>query len=564
MRIKRFTLFFMALLMIVMSFGACAPKAETPVQTEQPTSQNTTADTPKDSTEDEVAGGYNLPLVDEPVTLVFMNADTQSAGASFGDGKALSIIEAEKKTGVKIKWELIPNSEYNDVLNLRLASRQDLPDIIRLKGGQEGTFLAQALDNKTIIPLNEYIEKYGMGYRRIMEENPVVRTAVTLPDGSIAGFHKIDATQYAYAAQMIRQDWLDNLGMAMPTTLDEFLDVAIAFTKNDPDKNGENDTYGIHCANPSGNMFEYNQLASAFGIGLCTGSGWSARDGKITYEWVLPEAKEYLKWFRKVVEAGVLPPDYTSVTYPEHDARVASGKVGLIPRGWPMNIIEWNNPQHSMKINQPDARWAVVPALKAENVSLNQARIIKEPTVRRNNALAITSACKNPEIAYKWLDWVHYSEEGILLNNCGIEGETYEINGDELVLLDSDLSTNRPRADGTWWGREYVELYNDNRIVEAGFKRAGLSLGDNSIQQILANSKYLVEPFYPAIPSIESGKELTTLLTEIGTYKDEMWVKFCNGSISIDDKWDEYVDRINQLGLSRVLEIYQQGYDMVN
>lgn len=565
------SILFLIVFTLVLSFVGCTGKEVS----DESSDDNAQVDEKLDSepaedeeTEDEVdvedeEFGYTLPLVDEPFTLTIMTNETQNPGVSYADGKGIAIVEAEKATGITLEFDLTPKAEYQEILQLRMSVQQNLPDIIRLVGGQEGAYLAKALADEIIIPLNPYIEKYGIEYKRQMELIPILEETVTMPDGSIVGFHKTQPSKYDYAAQLIRQDWLDNLELEMPTTIEGLIDVAKAFKEDDPDGNGEDDTYGMHCANPNGTLFEYNELASSYGLHLCTGQGWSIRDGKVTYEWVLPEAREFLKFMQKLIESGVLPPDYGSVTYPEHDARVASGKVGLIPRNWPGNIISWANPGSTMAKEQPEARWTVMPALVSEATEVEYDPIfVKEPTVRKSNAMCITTACENPDIAYKFLDWASYSEQGIRNNMLGLEGEQYVMEDGKPVKLDDPITAGLSKPDGQWLGSEFVEQYWDNDLAESGFKLAGISSDAQIIKDIKANWEYLEEPYYPNIPSVEEGKRIEVLLTDIGTYKDEMWVKFAEGNLSLEDDWDDYVNQLNELGLQEVLDIYQKAQDM--
>jgi putative aldouronate transport system substrate-binding protein len=58
----------------------------------------------------------------------------------------------------------------------------------------------------------------------------------------------------------------------------------------------------------------------------------------------------------------------------------------------------------------------------------------------------------------------------------------------------------------------------------------------------------------PLTPTPEESREYAAIMTEIGTYAEEMLTKFVIGTESLS-RWDAYVDTINRLGLPRALEI---------
>lgn len=97
-----------------------------------------------------------------------------------------------------------------------------------------------------IQPVDEYVEQYSTTYKQYLEEHPELKPYITAGDGKMYGMTSARTPLgVANHGMWIRQDWLDNLGLDTPTTIDELNEVALAFTKNDPDGNGQDDTFGI-------------------------------------------------------------------------------------------------------------------------------------------------------------------------------------------------------------------------------------------------------------------------------------------------------------------------------
>src|SRR5699024_8047840 len=107
----------------------------------------------------------------------------------------------------------------------------------------------------------------------------------------------------------VRKDWLDNLGMEVPTNLDELYEMAYAFTYDDPDGNGVDDTYGLTASG----TWNLQDIFQAFGARLdSSGSGSIAYD-PIENCWVdsmlKPEMVDCLTYLNKMYEEGLLDPE---------------------------------------------------------------------------------------------------------------------------------------------------------------------------------------------------------------------------------------------------------------
>src|SRR5699024_9501519 len=137
----------------------------------------------------------------------------------------------EEKTGVKVNWVVVPEEGVVEQLNLILTSG-DYPDVImdmpvttsqmRIYG-EKGVFLS----------LNNLIEDYGIETKRMFEEMPIVEDSITTPEGEIYALPQVNVCYHCTMPEKmwINQPWLDELGLDMPTTTEEFHDVLKAFKK---------------------------------------------------------------------------------------------------------------------------------------------------------------------------------------------------------------------------------------------------------------------------------------------------------------------------------------------
>ena len=126
----------------------------------------------------------------------------------------------EEALNVKIERTLVPNSGYEDKLNVLLASAK-LPDLVQMRGNVDNAWITQ----EAILPLNDLLDKYGQDYLKAWEG---VEPYLYDDGKTIYSMKRRDAFTFGYS-NCIRQDWLDKLGLEMPTTLDEYIEVLRAF-----------------------------------------------------------------------------------------------------------------------------------------------------------------------------------------------------------------------------------------------------------------------------------------------------------------------------------------------
>ena len=107
------------------------------------------------------------------------------------------------------------------------------------------------MDQQLLRPLDDMIEQYSTTYKELLRQFPELRIAGTGADGKLYQLGRINET-IPLRGMFVRKDWMDRLNLSIPTTTDELYEMAKAFTEQDPDGNGIDDTYGIAMAHNSG------------------------------------------------------------------------------------------------------------------------------------------------------------------------------------------------------------------------------------------------------------------------------------------------------------------------
>lgn len=153
---------------------------------------------------------------------------------------------------------------------------------------------------------------------------------------------------------MIREDWLNKLGLSMPTTLDELYDVLYAFTYNDPDGDGKNNTYGITSAGGGTSVGELCNLQLFFGP-----INWYLdENGKVSHPVLSGEYKEYLDFVKKLYDNGILDPNWYTQGWEDRKSELFAGSYGMCYYP-PAALL--NESLSARRDNAADDWWTLLP-----------------------------------------------------------------------------------------------------------------------------------------------------------------------------------------------------------
>ena len=172
---------------------------------------------------------------------------------------------------------------------------------------------------------------------------------------------RYNATGEAAIGAAIRADWLKNLNLPVPATLEELEKTFYAFVNDDPDGNQQKDTYALSAGGKSGAMGRY-MFQSIFGIFHVNPLFWKkTEDGKLAYGLTTPEAKEALKLLSKWYRDGLIDPEFITTdarsSGTDVPSKFASGQIGYIDC-LSYDDYQWDNDGHqSAKWVANNADW---------------------------------------------------------------------------------------------------------------------------------------------------------------------------------------------------------------
>ena len=414
--------------------------------------------------------GYATNIIgDGSQTLSLTCYQNWDAAAYYDSEEGLLIPNViEEITGVKIDWECIPDANYDVVAQTRLAAGIDLPDIMRVPV-VTGALIKYA-DEGLFINLSEYIsEENTPNIWKRFQESPYLQAISTAPDGNVYGlpYTEIGTNDIMVHWVDIRKDWLDNLGLEMPTTLEEYHDVLVAFKEQDANGNGDpNDEIPLGYQNEG--MFGLFAFKGCFGLSYGADKWYVDENGKVQLALVDSRLKDMYKMLNDWYNEGLL---YTDVSNTGWQDLVAQDRLGS------QTLLALDNVMTNQGLAYditPEAEYVYIPLL--DNAGYYNGTSVpqdqKELDKRSNGYwgyFAVTADCEDPLLAVKWLDYVWGSQESQDLRYWGIEGVTYDV-------VDGQKVWTGVMSIGTNVG-DFESTFPQGKALTAPFRQGGCCEG---------------------------------------------------------------------------------------
>ena len=489
----------------------------------------------------EETGEITLPLTEEPITLtVFAAMDSNLTGIINDYNENGFFEELEKRTGVHLEFIIPAAGNEKEAYNLMIASGE-LADIITHNGYEYPEGLDAAVDDGYYLDLTPYLDTCLPDYNRVRTSDPVMEKSTTTDKGRVVGLHILyTEKQGPWMGMQIRKDWLDELGLDMPETYDELETVLKAFKE-------EKNAYAPISIGKKGTMETSHALSAGYGVM----ETYQQVDGKVLYGPMEEGWREYLTMLNRWYEEGLIDPDFmTNGGWQVDTGMVLNGDTGV-----------WNAMYTMISQYEADGNIEVVPMASPKKEKGDKLHIRREDGYV-GNCVTISADCKYPEIAMKLWNYL-YSEEGSLLANYGIEGDTFNyVDGKPQV---SDKITNN--ADYSMSQAQALYLMPPSRFGGLyDWTRELASVPEKDVKAFdiwsEADDSYII-PSRISLSS-EEASEFAKLNAEITTYMEENSVKFITGVLDIDTEWDNYVQQLKDLGVERAIEIKQAALERFN
>ncbi|NRG29351.1 extracellular solute-binding protein [Bacillus circulans] len=489
-----------------------------------------------------------FPIVKEPIDLTFFTGKYEP---NLDDYEETLVFKTyQEKSGVNVTFNEVPFATLTEKRNLALASGEypdvfyssRIPSADLYKYGKQGIFM----------PLNDLIEEYAPNIKAAMDKHPDIKKGLTMPDGNIYSLPSYYSPEFLPMLIgkpiWIKGEWLEKLGMDEPKTIDEFYQYLKAVKETDLNGNGKKDEIPLSATSIAQIM---DSIKGSWGVGT-RGLGHKFVDvdpetNELRFFRTDDRFKEVLEFIHKLNKEGLIDGEIYTMDDNKLNAKGSQGILGtaIVP-----------NPE-TVFTNQKD--YIGLGGLKGPHGDTLYSHV-KSPLVHVG-AFAITDKNKNPQATIRWIDYF-FGEEGATLQFMGVEGETYEKNGDGKPQFTEKI-TNNP--DGltfdqaltpyvTWMGGSYPGYVQEKYFGGSEALPSSIAVGDK------------VQPDAPK--EIWNGFNYTDdeLKFKLATGTDlETFINETEAAFIVGDKdfseWDQYVEQVKQMGQEQYLEVEKAAHD---
>jgi len=520
---------FIAVLLILSHIlAACAPQPPTMAPTDVPT------DAPAEPTAEPTATTPPAPV---DITL-WAQATVTEAGAPPADWIAYEKIREE--LNINLTYEIIPTGADGEAKINAAAAANDLPDLFQLVSANNDSrgALLRIVDLGLVAPVDDLMP--------LMPE----RVKLHYNDPLALDLVKFDGKQYGLPEPppipkreglVIRKDWLDKLGLEVPTTPEELLEVAKAFTEQDPDGNDQKDTYGIggFIAGPGlGSRFDF--IFGAYGVpGV-----WNFADpANFGLNVRSPEYAQALAYFKSLVDAKVIDPDWPTLTRDDFRARWKQGAFGIM---WEDFAALTNKSNYEpFDTNFPEGEWIPVAAPKGPDGDAYYGIYTGRGQIFAVSQKA-ADAGKGEAIA-RLLEWM--ATDGYYLLGFGEEGVNYIIDANGNIstegLDETQAYTAAERQPYTQMRNQLI-FYNSEQEIVARYPTYETANGRTMDPMVFLT-------FFQGQPWVDARGVQVILppanAADFDRYYNEGLIQFVLGQKPLnDDTWAEYLAGLDALG----------------
>ncbi len=572
---KRYLLIFLTLLLCVtMVLGGCSTEkaGDSTVDNEQKSVEEDTTEKEKNTgnksdTEEEqslVTPPGEFPVVKEKVTFTMLAPrDALVEDLNTND----CTVWYEEKTNVHVEFEQIPEDQFNEKFKIIMAGG-DYPDVIvgRMMPPSEVMYYAS---QGVIIPINEYIDKHGYYYKKMLEDAPDLIKNITAPDGNIYSFPIAGETLHMTAPMKmwVYQPWLEKLNIDTPETTEDFYLMLKAFKEEDPNENGKADEIPYAFANSGLPINGWKGLVDGFLMNPFIYSDESylmVKDGKVQFTADKLGFKQGLRFLRKLYSEGLIYPE----SFVMQGTQIR--ELGENPEPILGSVSAGHTGIFAINFGKSGRYKEYYPIAPLEGPDgLKQAATFP-PGAQCLQGCFITNKANHPEVITRWMDWF-YSMEGSATNISGLEGVGWRmpkegevgINGEPASLVQLKMYTE---VQNGWWSNIFPR-YFPSKIRAARIPLGGVN--DASPETILYKSTnklyepYKVNEYIP--PSLWFNREQVAEVAEISNtvynYVHSSVAQFITGEKNIDSDWDSYVNEFKVMNADRWVSFVQEEYD---
>lgn len=463
-----------------------------------------------------------------PLKFIFSTSYTFPDGEDENNNAYIKAIEEATNTEIEVTY--VPNSDVLSKVTTIIASGDEY-DLLKLNcQNNEGmNTMSRLISEGAVAPLTDAIQRVAPELLDLI--NPDALPYIS-SKGEIYAMptYQMPGNQILY----IRQDWLDNLGLSMPETLDEAKEVLRMFKEDDPDKDGIDDTIGTVIASAIGNHSGawFGAFGTQYGI-------WQEDQGSLVYSNVSDKMRNALEWFHALYEDGLLDERFTVSATADIREMVSTGQCGYVVMGWSETRTSIEN-----AVKNDGAVWAFAPFPVGEDGSNG---IAERSLIHTLYFVPATS--KNVD---KMIEVFAYGASAFQdLCYYGAEGEIRQMDEQGKIILKDDMHKKYQ------YRSEYLPGIDYSRFAaEETARLADLGEYWHLPETLALASSAPINNAFNSLPS----EDMSKLSSSLSVYELEAITEFITGERDLNE-WDTWVDEWYALGGQRLVEIVNEWYN---
>ncbi len=497
------------------------------------------------------------PLSQEPVTLTMFYTQPPPLAAIMDSPNDMSLLyqKFEEITNVHIDFQMVNMMDAATTFTLMIAGG-DYCDIINDALNYYDT-ADQAYEDGIAVDLTEYPDSVP-NFMALLDQYSQIRSDLETLEGHILNMPRIDIPigQAAESGLLIRQDWLDDLGLDMPNSYDEMHNVLAAF------KNAYNvtDPYVM----PYQVLSPWGLMSAGYGIPAVADANnfyVDLKTDQVELATISDAYYDYLCMFRDWYQEGLINPNFVSQASNLPDESIISTEQTGI---WFSDLSYIKTYQELLTSINPNSELALMgdPGIDAQRSGYME----KQLTSAGTGGFSVSEQCDDVALALSWCD-MWYNPDLTQFINYGYEGETfdYDENGNPVlggIIVNNDL------------GLPSLKMANGVYLCTSGGFIYDLHKYDLEFTDLqkAAYTEWLItadDPSTVVTSDIPSGAKLTaaeadvvtTAMGDITTHVGEMALKFVTGAVELTpESYAAYVTDIEGMRLQEALDAMQQAY----
>ena len=471
----------------------------------------------------------------------------------------------EEETNVHVDWTAISSDQWGDKITLNMANANTLTDFV-FNAGFSNSDLLRYADQGVIIPVESYIDEYMPNLKAVFDKYPEYRTMCEDADGHIwalpwieqLGSNKTAIQTVGNNFTYINKKWLDFLGLEIPTTVDEFEQVLLAFKEHASELQAEfgidGDIIPMSCImNDNDPSLLINGFGEGYGDNDIGQHIAVTDDKKVIFTATQEGFKKGMQWLHKLYDEGLIDPECFTQDWSTYVAKGKSHRYGVCFT-WDVANID----------NIVD--YVPLPALKADVKNVTPMNASFTSGFDRGRCV-LTSKCDNPAFVCAWLDLM-YDPFQSPQNNWGTYGEDDEF---DIFELSTNANGDKMLKHAALGDASPVEVREAECVggplaILDEYYGVYVTCPDDAQYRLDWIKEYYTDDMnckyvYPNVfMSQEDTEKLTQIQTDLISYVNSQRSNFVMNGLT-DADWDEYVKQVNAYGLDEYLSIYQKYFD---